>query len=103
MNAARLETRRAAIRPDWWSKTLAGVLAGFALAFALSGLFAFLTAGGPAAPNKFQVTMWFVAPAWMAALSLCFLFRSGLRAWLWLGGANVVAWAALYLCHRVAA
>ena len=43
--------------------------------------------------------MWLVAPLWMALLSTCFLFRSGRHAWLWLGGANVLAWVALYACH----
>lgn len=91
--------RPTAIRRDWWAKTLAGLLLGLGLALAGSGLFAFLTSGGPAAPNKFQVTMWLVAPLWMALLSTCFLFRSGRHAWLWLSGANVLAWAALYACH----
>lgn len=83
------------IRRDWWSKSLAGVLLGFTLAIALSGLVTWVGPGGPLAMNKFQFTMWIVAPVWLGVVSFCFLFRSGLRAWLWLGGANLLAYTAL--------
>lgn len=86
---------KTAIRSDWWSKSCAGTLLGFTLAIALSGLFTWFGPGGPAAANKFQFTMWIVAPLWLGVVSFCFLFRSGLRAWLWLGGANLVAYALL--------
>lgn len=89
------------IRPDWWSKTLAGTLLGFTLAVALSGLFAWIGPGGPAAMNKYQFNMWLVPPLWLAVVSFCFLFRSGLRAWLWLGGANLLAHAGLYACREL--
>ena len=88
-----------AIRPDWWSKSIAGVLLGFTLAVALSGLFTWIGPGGPTAVNKFQFTMWIVAPLWLGVVSFCFLFRSGLRAWLWLGGANLLAHTALAACR----
>jgi hypothetical protein len=78
---------------DWISKTLAGVICGFGLAIALSGLLACLTPGGLAVQDKQQVAMWLVPPVWIAAMSVAFAFRSGTRAWLWLGGAGVVAFA----------
>jgi hypothetical protein len=40
--------------------------------------------------------MWSISPVWCIVLSLCFLFRSGLRAWIVLGFANAVVWAALF-------
>lgn len=85
----------APIRPDWWSKTLAGVILGFLLAIALAGLFSWIGPGGPAAVNKLQLVMWMVAPIWLGVVSVCFLFRSGRQAWLWLGCANILAHTAL--------
>lgn len=82
------------IRRDWISKSLAGALLGFSLALGCSGLFARL-ASGMVMALKVQLTMWMVMPIWLAVLSGCFLFRSGKRAWLWLGVANLVVFGAL--------
>jgi drug/metabolite transporter (DMT)-like permease len=85
---------------DWWSKSLAGVLLGFVLSILASGLFAWLTPGGPGASNKFQATMWVTAPVWASILSAVYFFRSGAQAWRWLGGATVLATAALLACRH---
>jgi hypothetical protein len=85
-----------AIRPDWWSKTFAGAVLGAALALALAGLFAWAGPGGINAREKAQFVMWIMAPLWMAVFSTVYLFRSGRRAVLWLGGANVVAFSLLF-------
>lgn len=37
-----------------------------------------------------------IAPVWATVLGLVFLFRDSLRAWLWLGLANVLAWGVLW-------
>jgi hypothetical protein len=87
-------TGPATIRRDWLSKTLAGALLGFSLALGCSGLFARL-ASGMVMALKAQLTMWMVMPIWLGVLSGCFLFRSGKRAWLWLGVANLVVFGAL--------
>ena len=91
--------KRAPIQPDWWSKTLAGAVLGWTLAFALAGIFAWVGPGGISAPQKSQFVMWMIAPLWMTAFSVVYLFRSGMRAVLWLGGANLLAWA-LFLAVR---
>lgn len=83
------------IRADWWSKTLAGAVLGWTLAFALAGVFAWIGPGGIGAPQKSQFVMWMIAPLWMIAFSVVYLFRSGLRAVLSLGGANLMAWGLL--------
>ena len=83
-------------REDGLSKTLAGTLLGFALAMAVSGLFAWLGPGGPAASNKFQFVMWLVSPVWVAVLSFSYLFASGRQAWFCLGAACVLAYAGLF-------
>jgi hypothetical protein len=50
---------------DWIGKTLAGVIGGFGLAIALSGLLACLTPGGITVQDKEQVVMWIVPPVWI--------------------------------------
>ncbi|SDG84332.1 MULTISPECIES: hypothetical protein [unclassified Duganella] len=88
------------VKQDGLSKSLAGVLLGFALSMLASGLFAWLTPGGPGASNKFQATMWVTAPVWAAIMSGVYFFRSGVQAWCWLGGATLLAGAALAACRH---
>ncbi|MBD9537556.1 hypothetical protein IB227_17030 [Stenotrophomonas sp. STM01] len=94
----RLESRH------WLGKTCAGVVLGFGLALALSGLFAWLGPDGiGAGGGKNQFNMWLMAPIWAAVLSFVYLFRDSLRAWLWLGAANVAAFGLLWLTRWVMA
>nr|WP_218626747.1 hypothetical protein [Caballeronia sp. dw_276] len=79
---------------------MAGAAGGFGLGIAASGLLACLTPGPLDAQNKFQVAMWLVPPVWIGAMSVSFVFRSGLRAWLWLGGANALGFAMLALARH---
>ncbi|HTU63203.1 MAG TPA: hypothetical protein VMF89_32305 [Polyangiales bacterium] len=76
------------IQRDWVSKTLAGALLGLTLAFACSAVFAHLAAG-LAPPLRAQLAMWLVMPVWLTVFSCVYLFRSGKRAWLWLGIVNI--------------
>lgn len=87
-------TTTPAVRRDWIAKTLAGTLLGFALALAVSGLFSDLNPAIPLAVRG-QLAMWLVAPVWLGALAAVYACASGLRAWLWLGGANLLAYGAL--------
>lgn len=86
MPAARAEP----IRPDWVSKTLAGLLLGLTLAIIASGLLMVRLDGIPL-PVSGQLAMWLVPPVWLLVLSLVYFFRSGLRAWAWLLAANALA------------
>ncbi|WP_066097948.1 hypothetical protein [Xanthomonas massiliensis] len=89
---AKLDSRH------WLGKTCAGTVLGFGLAVALSGLFAWLGPGGiGAGGGKAQFNMWLMAPVWAGVLSFVFLFRDSLRAWLWLGAANGLAFALLWV------
>jgi hypothetical protein len=92
--------QRETLSRDWLSKTLAGVIGGFGLAIVASGLLACLTPGPLDVPNKFQVAMWLVPPVWIGVMSVGFVFRSGLRAWAWLGGANLAGFAMLALARH---
>lgn len=96
MRASVSTAGRATIRRDWLAKSTAGVLLGFTLALTCSGLLAHALAGiAPSA--RAQLVMWSIAPVWLVVMSACFFFRSGVRAWLWLGGANLLAVGALLL------
>jgi hypothetical protein len=83
-----------AIAPDWLSKTLAGTLLGFTLAIGCAGLFNWLAADMPLSIRG-QLAMWLTAPVWMGVLSGVYFFRSGKRAWVWLGGANLLVFGFL--------
>lgn len=82
-------TKPKAIAPDWLSKTLAGMLLGFTLAIGCAGLFSWL-ASDMALSIQGQLAMWMTAPIWMGILSGVYFFRSGIRAWAWLAGANLL-------------
>lgn len=82
------------IRPDWISKTLAGLLLGLTLAFGISGLLAQALAAQPL-PVRGQLVMWAVAPVWLGVCGGVYFFTSGRRAWAWLGAANLLTFGAL--------
>lgn len=84
-------------QPDWWQKSLAGVVLGYAIALAISGLFAWLGYGGIDAPQKVQFNMWIISPIWLTILSFSFMFPTGVSAIKWLGSANLVAYTLLFI------
>ncbi|MBU2979909.1 hypothetical protein [Alteromonas sp. C1M14] len=89
------------IQPHWWSKTIASAVLGLTLAFAIIGLFAWYGPGGINGANKNQFNMWMISPIWLAIISFSFLFRTGTRAFLFLGGANVICWGLFVLLRYV--
>lgn len=97
MSAGRAKPQ--ALRPDWIAKTLAGVLLGLTLAFGLSGLLS-LALQPMALPARGQLVMWSVAPVWLGVCSGVYFFTSGLRAWLWLGAANLLTFGALWALRQ---
>lgn len=80
---------------DWLSKASAGLVLGYGMAMALTGLFAWFGAG-TISPGKLQVSMWLVSPIWTLVLSLAFLFRTGPRAWMIMGLANILCFGLLF-------
>lgn len=82
------------IRRDWIAKTLAGLLLGLGLALVVSALVSELLASMPLTVRG-QLLMWMVPPVWLGVLSGVYFFASGWRSWLWLGGANLLAYAVL--------
>ncbi|WP_419341081.1 hypothetical protein ACM1PE_23140 [Achromobacter sp. PD1] len=90
----------APIRRDWISKSLAGALLGFALAMGASAALAAWTAGIPLATRS-QLAMWLVPPVWLGVASTVYFFTSGLRAWIWLGGACVLLYGGLLVVKAI--
>ncbi|MCD7098547.1 hypothetical protein [Stenotrophomonas sp. MMGLT7] len=76
-----------------WGKSLAAALLGLPLATLLVGLAALLW------PGSLQVNAlpWLLMlfPVWIGVMAVAFAFASGLRAWLWLGGATALCFALL--------
>lgn len=89
------QTAKKPVKPDWLAKTSAGAILGFALAISSSGLLS-LALGALPLPVRGQLVMWAVPPIWLGALGFVFLFSSGQRAWLCLGGLNVLSWSAFW-------
>lgn len=90
-------TSKEKIQAQWWSKTLAGVLLGLTLTYVLISMFAWYGYGGIDAPAKVQFNMWMIAPIWLTILSMTYLFKTGVKAWLYLSLANLIAYGMFYL------
>jgi len=84
------------IQPHWWLKTVAGVLLGFTLAYAFVAIFAWFGPGGITAPVKVQFNMWMISPIWLMVLSFSYLFKTGLKAVVYLTFANVIAYSVFF-------
>lgn len=77
------------------ARALAGLVAGFFVAAAAAGLVAWL----PPGPWQAAIVPSLVAfiPFWMLAALWAFAFRTGLRAWVWLGASAGLGFALLWL------
>ncbi|MCF4165266.1 hypothetical protein L2U69_06395 [Zavarzinia compransoris] len=76
-----------------WVKALAAALLGLPLTVAVIGLLALSWPGRPEIVTLPWLMMAF--PLWIGLMSLAFAARSGLRAWLWMGGATVLGYGLL--------
>lgn len=76
-------------------QTTAGVLLGLSLSIGICGLYALL------APPSFDAALitgvLLAMPLWIAIMLLSFRIRSGLRAWMLLGFANLVCYGLLWV------
>lgn len=81
-----------------WARALAGLLAGFFVAAAATGLITWL----PPGPWQSVIVPGMVAfiPLWMLAALWAFAFRTALRAWLWLGASAASGFALLWLLRH---
>lgn len=92
---------RPRFQADWWSKTLAGIVAGLSLSYGLIALFAWFGPGGIDAANKVQFNMWMISPLWLTILSLVYLFPTGKRAWSILLLNNALVYAFFFILRSL--
>lgn len=89
---------RVKVEGHWIGKTTAGAICGFVIALALSGLLVRLAPSAGIDAAKAETAMLFVPLVWTGVFSAAYLFRSGLRAWLWLGAASVASLTLFEIC-----
>lgn len=77
-----------------WARYLAAALLGLPLSVGLIGLAALSWPGDQTITTLPWIMLAF--PLWVAVMTLAFVFRTALRAWLWLGGMTVLSFALLY-------
>jgi hypothetical protein len=87
----KVVTTKPKISGHWTGKTTAGIVCGFTLALALSGLLVRLAPGSSGDATKAETAMLSVPLVWTAVFSAAYLFRTGLRAWLGLGALSLLA------------
>jgi hypothetical protein len=77
-----------------WARYLAAALLGLPLTVGLIGLAALAWPGNQEITTLPWIMLAF--PLWIAAMTLAFMFKTALRAWLWLGGMTALSFALLY-------
>lgn len=75
-------------------KSTAAAVLGLPLSVLLVGLAALLS-GDQASTTLPWLLVFFLV--WIGVMTGAFLFKTGLRAWLWMGGATVIGFTVLHL------
>ncbi|MCV6590274.1 MAG: hypothetical protein OIF57_14805 [Marinobacterium sp.] len=99
---SRPEPAPLGLQPDWWQKSLVGLVGGYLLSVALVGVFAWAGPGGISAVGKVQFNMWLITPLWLLLFSLVYLIPTGKQALKWLLIANLVVWQILTIIRGMA-
>ncbi|MFT9366116.1 MAG: hypothetical protein ABF572_11280 [Gluconobacter sp.] len=86
----------------WVAKVSAAILAGGGMTFAIMAVLGRLigTNGDPRSLSA-QALMWLTAVLWVLVLGTCFLFPTGRRAWVVLGGGCVALWCIFLLLRAL--
>lgn len=77
-----------------WGRLSAGVLAGFPLSAAMSGLLVALLPLSLEASAVLIIVL--ILPVWVGVISAAFMAPPGWRAWVWLLALNLCAFALLW-------
>lgn len=76
-----------------WGKSTAAAFLGLPLSVLIVGLAALLSSDQATTTLPWLMVFFLV---WIAMMTGAFLFKTGLRAWLWMGGLTVAGYAALH-------
>lgn len=76
-----------------WGKSTAAVLLGMPLAVLVTGFAALLSSDQASTTLPWLLVFFLI---WIATMTCAFLFKTGLRAWLWMGGLTLAGYAALH-------
>ncbi|MBV7535647.1 hypothetical protein KW842_07715 [Duganella sp. sic0402] len=76
-----------------WGKSTAAVFLGMPLAVLVTGFAALLSSDQANTTLPWLLVFFLI---WIAVMTCTFLFKTGLRAWLWMGGLTVAGYAALH-------
>lgn len=76
-----------------WGKSTAAVFLGLPLSVLVVGLAALLSSDQATTTLPWLMLFFLV---WIAVMTIAFLFKTGLRAWLWMGGLTVAGYAVLH-------
>ena len=76
-----------------WGKATAAALLGLPLSVLVVGAVALLSSDQRRTTLPLLLLFFL---AWVAAMMGAFLFKTGLRAWLWMGGATLIGYSALH-------
>ena len=74
-------------------KSTAAAVLGLPLAVLVVGFIALLSNDQASTTLPLLLVFFLV---WIGAMTIAFLFRTGLRAWLWMGGTTAAGYAALH-------
>lgn len=75
-----------------WGKSTAAVFLGLPLSVLIVGFAALLSSDQRTTTLPWLMVFFLV---WIAVMTIAFLFKTGARAWLWMGGLTVAGYAAL--------
>jgi len=76
-----------------WGKSTAAVFLGLPLSVLIVGFAALLSSDQRTTTLPWLMVFFLV---WIAVMTIAFLFKTGVRAWLWMGGLTVAGYAALH-------
>lgn len=76
-----------------WSKSFAAIFLAPPLSVALVGLLALLS--NHQQRDTLPILLLYF-PVWMTVMAMAYMFKTGLRAWLWMGGATVAGFALIH-------
>ncbi len=84
------------MQPDWWSKTLTGLILGFTLATAIATILFLVNVPYVERNTIAQVAMWSIPWVWMLLFFIAYFIPKGWHSLLLYSIANVIAFAIVF-------